>query len=106
MHDLKDCNAILDIFQKYGHDEIDSARTYGGGSSEEWLGKLEWQKRGLVMDTKLSPSARRAQPGSKGYTHKPEELKPALLESLKALNTDKVSLQRESSCLFSARSVS
>jgi len=89
VHDLQECNAILDVFQKYGHKEIDSARTYGGGSSEEYLGKLNWKERGIIMDTKLSPS-RRMRSDAKTYTHKPEELKPALLESLAALNTDKV----------------
>jgi aflatoxin B1 aldehyde reductase len=57
VHDLKEAGAILDIFQKYGHNEIDSARAYGAGSSEEMLGDLEWQKRGIVMDTKYYPTA-------------------------------------------------
>lgn len=78
------------MFQKFGHNEIDSARVYGGGSSEEYLGKLRWQNRGLIMDTKLSPR-RRLTPDVKNYTHKNEDLKPALVESLEALQTDKVS---------------
>lgn len=73
MHDLKDVAAILDVFQKHGHnevssrtlwfnarpdtvDQIDTARTYTGGTSEEYLGDLGWQKRGLKMDTKLYPN--------------------------------------------------
>ncbi|KAA6409414.1 MAG: Aldo keto reductase [Lasallia pustulata] len=88
VHDLKDCAAMLDVFQKHGHDEIDSARVYGGGSSEEYLGQLKWQERGIVMDTKLSP--RRF--GQKSYTHKKDDLKPGLLESLQALQTDKVDM--------------
>ena len=55
VHDLKDCAAMLDVFQKHGHDEIDSARVYGGGSSEEYLGQLKRQERDIVMDTKLTP---------------------------------------------------
>lgn len=79
------------MFQAHGHNEIDSARVYGGGSSEEYLGQLKWQERGIVMDTKLSPR-RRQQPGLSSYTHRKEDLKPALLESLKALQTDKVDM--------------
>ena len=44
---------ILDIFQSHGHAEVDTARVYGGGTSEEYLGKLDWKKRGLIMETKL-----------------------------------------------------
>ena len=29
---------MLDVSQKHGHDETDSARVYGGSSSEEHLG--------------------------------------------------------------------
>ncbi len=36
---------------------MDSARTYTGGTSEEYLGNIDWKKRGLVMDTKLYPNA-------------------------------------------------
>ncbi len=45
---MKDATAILDVFQKYGHNEIDSARGYGGGTSEEYLGELHWQDRGII----------------------------------------------------------
>lgn len=41
-------------------EQIDTARTYSGGTSEEYLGKIDWKKRGLVMDTKLYPNAVRA----------------------------------------------
>ena len=79
---------MLDLFQKHGHDEIDSARVYGGGSSEEYLGQLKWQERGILMDTKLSPRGF----GQKPYTHKKDDLKPGLLDSLQALQTDKVDM--------------
>ena len=46
---------ILDTFTRYGHNEIDTARTCGGGSSEEYLGQLDWQTRGILMDTIFSP---------------------------------------------------
>lgn len=88
MHDLKECAAMLDVLQKHGHNEIDSARVYGGGSSEEYLGQLRWQERGIIMDTKLSP----LRFGQKSYSHKKDDLKPGLLESLQALQTDKVDM--------------
>lgn len=91
VHDLADCAKILDVFQSHGHNEIDTARVYGGGSSEEYLGQLQWQQRGLVLDTKLSPR-RRLQPGVKTYTHKKDDLQPALLESLDALQSDHVDM--------------
>ena len=40
---LEDTTAILDTFQKYGRNEIDTARVYGEASSEECLGDLRWQ---------------------------------------------------------------
>ncbi|KUI53240.1 Aflatoxin B1 aldehyde reductase member 3 [Cytospora mali] len=91
IHDLKDCAEILDVFQKHGHTEIDTARVYGGGSSEEYLGLLGWQDRGLVMDTKLSPRPA-LNPGARAYTHRKGDLEPALQDSLQALRADKVDM--------------
>ena len=45
---LSECGAILDIFQAHGHTEIDTARYYGSGTSEEYLGELNWQDRGWL----------------------------------------------------------
>ncbi|CAK7271460.1 hypothetical protein SEPCBS119000_004617 [Sporothrix epigloea] len=88
VHSLDDCAAILDVFQRHGHNEIDTARTYGGGSSEAYLGQLQLGKRGIVIDTKLAPQGGSA----RAYSHRPEALKPALLESLAALGVDKVDM--------------
>ena len=93
--DLKDGGEILDIFQKYGHNEVDTARFYGGGSSETMLANLEWKKRGLVMDTKYYPTAGRAMPkhgDGSGWTHRPEHLRENLHNSLTALKTDKLDM--------------
>lgn len=73
---------MLDLFQKHGHNEVDTARVYGQGSSEEYLGELKWQDRGIVMETKLYPSAPR--------THKSADLRKYLLESLQALKAEKI----------------
>ncbi|RDW61973.1 hypothetical protein BP6252_11406 [Coleophoma cylindrospora] len=82
---LQDCGAMLDLFQKHGHKEVDTARVYGGGSSEEYLGELGWQSRGLVMETKLYPV-----PGK--ISHAAADLRAQLHASLKALQADKIEM--------------
>lgn len=89
IHDLKEVENILDVFQAHGHTEIDTARMYCGGTSEEYLGKINWQKRGLVMETKLYPLKGNI-PGAEFITHSPEDLRKHLMKSLTALNTKKV----------------
>lgn len=96
VHKLQDCAAILDMFQKHGHNEIDTARFYGEGSCEEYLGQLDWQKRGIVMDTKYFPTKGKPlqapdQPDG-GWTHSPEHLRANLIKSLQALKADKVDM--------------
>ncbi|KAF2182694.1 Aldo/keto reductase [Zopfia rhizophila CBS 207.26] len=85
---------MLDIFQAHGHNEVDTAGLYGGGSSEEMLAKLDFVKRGIIMDTKLYPNA-----GLGGllaldlsYNHKPIDVRRGLLDSLKVLNTPKIDM--------------
>lgn len=46
---------MIDTFLEYGHKDIDTARIYGNGSSEEFLGKMNLT--GVNLDTKLFPSA-------------------------------------------------
>jgi aflatoxin B1 aldehyde reductase len=86
IHTVSDVAAVIDVLQQHGHNEIDTARVYG--TSEALLGELKWQERGLVMDTKLNP--RRMGPYQ--YSHKKEDLKRGLLDSLRALNAEKVDL--------------
>ncbi|KAJ6567413.1 Aldo/keto reductase [Mycena vulgaris] len=89
VHELKDVEAILDVFLKHGHREIDTARVYCGGTSEEYLGKINWQEKGILMETKLYPAVpANAITGS----HSPEDLRRYLMMSLKALNTDKLEM--------------
>ena len=77
---------MLDVFLMYGHDEVDTAQVYGGGSSEVDLDQHIWQNRGIVMSTKLMPKTL----GPFSYSHKEDDLKPGLQEKLKALQTDHV----------------
>ena len=84
-------NKMLDIFQSHGHDEIDTARLYGGGSSEESLAASKWQARNLIMDTKLYPNEGKGMAmGTNTYSHRPDDVRRGLLDSLKALDTDKI----------------
>ncbi|KAI0641001.1 Aldo/keto reductase [Trametes meyenii] len=94
VHDLSDVEAILDVFQAHSHYEIDTARIYGQGTSEEYLGKIGWQKRGLVMGTKLYPIAAESSWGgiSTPMSHSPEDLRKFIDVQLKALNADSVDL--------------
>ncbi|KAF9891127.1 hypothetical protein FE257_005063 [Aspergillus nanangensis] len=92
VHETSDAANILDVFQRHGHNEVDTARIYGAGSSEEMLAALDWKNRGLVMDTKLYPSANRSMSLANTYTHTPEDIRRGLLDSLKALQTDKIDM--------------
>ena len=94
VHDLKTAGDILDVFQAHGHSEIDTARAYGNGTSETMLGDLEWQKRGIVMDTKYFPTAGKPVPEGWDNTlrHTPEMLRENLMTSLKELKTDQVDM--------------
>jgi len=90
----KDVGAILDVFQAHGHFELDTARFYSQGTSEEMLAAVDWKKRGLVMATKLYPVGTNGltPPGMQVITHGPEDLRKHLDSSLKALKTDSLDM--------------
>jgi aryl-alcohol dehydrogenase-like predicted oxidoreductase len=88
VHDLPTCATLLDTFQSYGHTELDTARLYGFGSTEEYLTQLDWQKRGLAIGTKLSPK----KIGPKPYSHKAEDLRRGILASKEALKTERLEI--------------
>jgi len=89
--DISVCAKILDIFQSHGHNEIDTARFYNTGTSEEYLGKLDMKKRGIVVATKLYPTKGTQMPGEQ-ISHSPADLRKHLLLSLQALQADKVDM--------------
>ncbi|KAJ6583990.1 NADP-dependent oxidoreductase domain-containing protein [Mycena vulgaris] len=82
---------LLDVFQKHGHSEVDTSRIYGYGTTEEYLGAIGWQKRGIKMETKAYPTKGK----NMGWmypeelSHSPVDLRKSLNDSLKALQTDK-----------------
>ncbi|KAF2228811.1 Aldo/keto reductase [Viridothelium virens] len=96
VHTLEEASAILDIFQKHGHNEIDSARVYGEGSSETMLGDLDLRKRGIVIDTKYYPTAGKGSSSNSNWDlqmrHDAEGLRKKLMESLQALKVDKLDM--------------
>jgi aflatoxin B1 aldehyde reductase len=89
VHRLEDTAPIPDTFQKHGLYEIDTARYYGQGSSEEYHGQPGWQKRGLVMDMKCYPTVGRNMPGDQ-WSHQPQHLRENLMRPLKALQAEKI----------------
>ncbi|OMP83500.1 Aflatoxin B1 aldehyde reductase member 3 [Diplodia seriata] len=93
VHTLEGTGALLDILIAHGHAEVDSARVYGQGSSEEYLGSLtpSWQDRGIVMATKLYPNKGKGMSPDE-YSHTPADLRRGLLDSLAALKTDKLDM--------------
>jgi len=49
-HLLKDCQEILDVYFRHGHRELDTARVYAEGTTEEYLSQLDL--KGSTLDTK------------------------------------------------------
>ncbi|KIJ61762.1 hypothetical protein HYDPIDRAFT_42465 [Hydnomerulius pinastri MD-312] len=77
---VEECQGIVDVFLGHGHTELDTARNYGGGTTEEMLSKLELPD--AVIDTKVYPNY----PGA----HSPENLRTSFLTSLQTLKRDQV----------------
>ncbi|MCJ1449191.1 MAG: hypothetical protein MMC23_009710 [Stictis urceolatum] len=88
---LTEAGAILDVFTRHGHTEVDTSRFYGSGSSETYLGTLNWQSRGLTMETKIYPSFGK-NADSYNWHLTPEHIRKALSMSLSALKTKSVDL--------------
>lgn len=93
VHDLPTVKAICQCFLDHGHTETDSARFYCGGTCEEYLGKIEADKMGLTLQTKLYPTVGRTMtPGAQPVSHSPEDLRKHLMISLQALGVKKLDM--------------
>lgn len=90
VYTLEEAKAMVDTFHRYGHDTIDTALVYGDGSSEEYLGSLDWPARGIKMDSKLYPTAFLPGLTEYPYHHKPEDLRRGLTSSLSRLKTERL----------------
>lgn len=97
VHDLSDCRAIFDIFASHGHTELDTARMYGHGSSEEYLCQLGYTvpspSHNFQIATKCYPSARNPKfPSKASYTFSAADIARSINDSLTALGTDSFDL--------------
>lgn len=54
VHDYETVHEIIDVFGQHGHREIDTARMYGGGTSEEYLGHLQVRNQ-YELSSKIFP---------------------------------------------------
>ena len=79
---VEDLEEALNIFQKNGYDEVDTARLYVGGKQEGYTREAGWKKRGLTLATKVYPVT----PG----IHKPATITEYFETSLKELGSDSV----------------
>jgi len=72
---------------------VDTSRVYNGGTSEELLGKIDWQARGLQVETKLYPTVVvEGVPKEVAVAHSPEDIRKNVETSLEALKTDQLEL--------------
>ncbi|KAJ5686247.1 hypothetical protein N7536_008866 [Penicillium majusculum] len=90
VHTLEEAKQMVDLFKSYGHVDIDTARIYGDGSSETFLGNLNLTD--VNLDTKLFPSAANPKMALMGtsYHHNAKDLRLGLIRSLEALKVPKV----------------
>ncbi|KJZ73164.1 hypothetical protein HIM_07361 [Hirsutella minnesotensis 3608] len=51
--DINTFNQALDVFQKRGYNEVDTARIYVGGNQEAFTREAKWKERGLTLATKV-----------------------------------------------------
>ncbi|EWC48730.1 hypothetical protein DRE_00035 [Drechslerella stenobrocha 248] len=98
--DLEEAKQLIETFKSYGHKELDTARIYNEGTTEEYLGKIG--TGGLIVATKLYPSAKPGQDNTNAnnnidilttqITHRPESFKIHVPRSLSALKLSSVDL--------------
>ncbi|KAG1815249.1 NADP-dependent oxidoreductase domain-containing protein [Suillus subaureus] len=79
---VEDAQKIIDVFASHGHRQIDTARIYGGGTSEEIISQLDL--KGCTVDTKVCPIA----PGD----FAPDRIRASLEISMKALGKTKIKI--------------
>ncbi|KAH7881747.1 NADP-dependent oxidoreductase domain-containing protein [Phlebopus sp. FC_14] len=77
---IEQCQETLDVFFGHGHSELDTARMYAEGTTEQVLAQLNLGN--ATVDTKVYP----VNPGD----HLPENLRNTFLTSLTYLKRDKV----------------
>ncbi|KAF9069682.1 Aldo/keto reductase [Rhodocollybia butyracea] len=78
--EVDECQHVIDVFMHHGHTELDTARMYAEGTTEELISKLNIKN--ATIDTKVYP----VQPGD----HAPAALRSSFFVSLKKLKREKV----------------
>ncbi|CAK5278230.1 unnamed protein product [Mycena citricolor] len=88
---LKDIEAMIDVFLSHGHREFDAARFYAAGTNEQVLGQIDWKGKGVLMETKLF-----SVPPELGLTHigdhSPQNIRRFCQMSLDALKADQIEM--------------
>ncbi|KAF3910666.1 hypothetical protein ABW21_db0206238 [Orbilia brochopaga] len=88
--DIDEVKKLLEIFKSYGHNELDTARVYNDGTTEEYLGQIGTS--GFIVATKLYPTAKPGQDNTNAITHRAESFKLHVPRSLSALKLPTVDL--------------
>lgn len=80
---LDDFKQALDLFQKRGYRDVDTARIYIGGQQEAFTREAGWKERGLSIATKIWTHL-------PAGSHKPDVLTETFETSLTELGTNSV----------------
>ncbi|KAH7910358.1 NADP-dependent oxidoreductase domain-containing protein [Hygrophoropsis aurantiaca] len=80
VHTVEQAQEIIDVFTSHGYNKIDTARLYGGGTSEEFIGQMDIKD--CTVDTKAYPKT----PGD--FTL--EGLRASIMQSMTALKSYKI----------------
>ncbi|TIB73373.1 Aldo/keto reductase [Wallemia mellicola] len=94
VHDYETVQEIIDIFGEHGHKEIDTARMYGGGTSEEYLGHLQIHRK-YDLSSKIFPfdqSSNALSGGKNSVKHTAKDIEEEIDTSLKNLGVKKLKI--------------
>ncbi|TIB01779.1 hypothetical protein E3P94_01366 [Wallemia ichthyophaga] len=94
VHDYETVQEIIDIFGQHGHKEIDTARMYGGGTSEEYLGHLQASNK-YDLSSKIFPfdqSSNALSGGKSSVKHTAQDIEEEIDTSLKNLGVNKLKI--------------
>jgi aflatoxin B1 aldehyde reductase len=85
VHNVDEARDMIDKFVEYGYMDVNTARIYSNGPSEQYLSKVHLTS--VNLDTKLFPSAANPKMASpmQSYHHSAKDLPQVLMDSLEAL---------------------
>jgi aflatoxin B1 aldehyde reductase len=82
---LDDFNKCLDLLQKQGYYEVDTAEAYVATKQQAFTAEAKWKERGLKLATKYYPKG-------EGAGHTPDVIRQKLEWNLEQLKTDCVDI--------------